>query len=239
MMELTSTLVGAMPANALKVFVVLMLERLPVTKGYLATVTDMSDKTLAKALDQLELRGMVSHIGGHTYQIAAGVRQLPLMAFEDPGMNSGAREEGEGEIIDARAVDKSVDKSVDNLGDEGAEEEKSRNISDFSAHACMHESINPESIKQDPACMPESRKISELEQALTEAGFRDPGLSRLRRQAGLTARVVRYHVQTAENLGLALYRIEHKFRVPETWERDGPDERNKYIGGEYADFIQH
>jgi DNA-binding transcriptional regulator YhcF (GntR family) len=221
MMELTSTLVGAMPANALKVFVVLMLERLPVTKGYLATVTDMSDKTLAKALDQLELRGMVSRIGGHTYQIAAGVRQLPLSV----------------EMIDAQAVDKPVDNSVDNLGDEGAEEEKSRNISDFSAHACKQESINPESIKQDPACMPESRNFSELEQALTEAGFRDPGLSRLRKQAGLTARVVRYHVQTADNLGLALYRIEHKFRVPENWERDGPDERNKYAGGEFAAFV--
>lgn len=220
-MELTSTLVGAMPANALKVFVVLMLERLPVTKGYLATVTDMSDKTLAKALDQLELRGMVSRIGGHTYQIAAGVRQLPLSV----------------EMIEGEAVDNPVDKSVDNFDEEGPAEEKSRNISDFSAHACMQESINPESIKQDPACMPESRKNSELEQALTEAGFRDPGLSRLRRQAGLTARVVRYHVHTADNLGLALYRIEHKFRVPENWERDGPDERSKYAGGEFAAFV--
>jgi hypothetical protein len=205
-MQLTATIAGSIPANALKVLVVLMLERVPCNKGYLETVTDMSDKTLAKALDQLMLRGMITHNGGHVYQIAARVEQLPLTAFEDPGLKSGASEERPEDVIEGEAVDNSVDKS--------------RNISDFSTHACKQESDSTQIHKQDPACMPGSRKNSdsELDEALIAAGFREPGLSRLRRQAGLTAREVRYHVSTADSLGLALYRIEHHWRVPKDFE---------------------
>ena len=52
---------------------------------------------------------------------------------------------------------------------------------------------------------------SDLEFALEAAGFRDPGLSKLRKLPGLTARAVRY-------LGLALYRLEHRYAVPESFE---------------------
>lgn len=217
MLQLTSTLVGSMPANALKVLVVLMLERVACTKGYLMTVTDMSDKTMAKAIDQLLLRGLATHNGGHLYQIASGVEQLPLMADALP--------EPEPEnVIDLVPV------------------EKSRNISDFSDNACMYESNSQEFNDESPTYMV-GRKNSELDAALLDAGFFGDGLERLRKQAGLTARVVRYHVANAPSLGAALARIERGWKVPASWEPDGLEagsERKKRYGGggRYAGIVQ-
>lgn len=210
MIQLTSVMVGHMPGNALKVLMVLMLERGPRSKKFLMAAADMSDKTLSKALDQLAMMGMITHNGGHIYQIANGVQQLPLMAGELPEPQE-------------EAVDKPVDKSVDNVFDIPAGEVKSRNISDFSSHACMHdsESLTPDLKPEIPACIHGENSENfrtDLEAALIKVGFRDPGLSRLRIQAGLTARIVRYHVREAPSLGAALTRIEKNWHVPDSFE---------------------
>ena len=40
--------------------------------------------------------------------------------------------------------------------------------------------------------------------------------------AHVTARLVGYHCETAPNTGLAIYRIEHDWRVPDDWGADEP-----------------
>ena len=235
MLQLTSTIAGSIPANALKVLVVLMLERVPCNKGYLETVTDMSDKTLAKALDQLMLRGMVTHNGGHVYQIASGVQQLPLMARE--------LEEPQEE-----AVDKPVDNSVDNVFDitpDDPQAEKSRKYSDFSLNESKNESMNQINDEDDSfidgAVVENSGAENErpTAAALKALGFYGRGITEMLAIPGLTMREVRYHVEDAPGLGAALARIKKRQSVPENWGRDGPNERKKYSGGPYADFIVH
>lgn len=246
MIQLTSVMVGMLGGPALMVLTVLSIERQPRSLAFLTDMTGLDgDKTLHKAVRKLKTLGYITEIKNLKgnkelyYQIVDGFQQLPLMAEELPEEVTPAED-----VIDLHSCDYPESGPAKEMG-------ANRKNDDLLHHACMHDSES-ESIdinNENHACMhgddrniydleahdPEADRLEELEDVLVSLGFRDPGLSRLRTQPGLTARVVRYHVKTAPGQGAALHRIERGWNVPEDWERS----RGSYVSGEFAEFIQH
>jgi len=220
--QLSAVMVRSMKGAAASILLLFMAEQRALSQGEMRRYTAYGDEAINDALLLLRDQGLVVQTGRYSWALLAdGTRQLPIGAEDSP-------------------VESPVDNSVDKI-EESAEYENLAPVEpELDSHACMQDSLTPESIDDDPACMGRSdlTGAEELAAELARAGFREPGLSRMRKQPGLTARIVRYHVEkTGGQLGLAMYRIEHRFRVPDDFERGSPDDRRKYAGGKYADFV--
>ena len=60
-------------------------------------------------------------------------------------------------------------------------------------------------------------RVSENLAACDAADIREPKRSRLSKMPHVTAALIRYHVQTALNIAMAIYRIEHNWRIKPGW----------------------
>ncbi len=216
--------VAAYKGAAVSILMLLMIERRPLCQKEMRRGTRYGNDAIHDAVLMLQEDGLIVRVGNENeYRWALlgdEARQLPLGAVD---------------VIEESA---STEGDVQNLSDPGPAQ------SDMGDHVCMHDSESDDSYDssdENPTCIHGSRSGNsgpdDLETAIRV--FADPGLSRLRVQKGLTARVVRYHVANAPGIGAALYRIEHNWHVPDDWERDASRTKQKYISGEYADAINH
>ena len=100
---------------------------------------------------------------------------------------------------------------------------------------------------QHPACPAEPsgstwddsvRTSPEILKALHQAGIFEPTATDLARLPHVTLRYVQAHASKARrdkiDTGLLIHRIRSRDPLPED-----PDNRNRYISGEYAEFIKH
>lgn len=236
--QLTAQLVRSYKGAAASIILLFLVERMPLTQEYMRRYTGYPNEAISDAVKVLRDTGFLVEVGRYTWALLAdGLRQLPIMAQDaEPGESPEA-------LPFASVVDKPVDKPVDNFKIIHRPVETAADFGSSAArkpaanpHACMQDSDSPDSFDGDHACMgagAEKPAADDLVEALRTAGFREPGLSRLARQAGLTARVVRYHVAHAPSLGAALHRIERGWRVPEDWEPE-PTHRNCSRCGDYT-----
>jgi len=70
--------------------------------------------------------------------------------------------------------------------------------------------------------------------ALTSAGIHEPARSRLAVLPHVTPIMINDHVSKANNIGHAIYRIEHNWTI-----QSSDLDRSRYYTGQYAEFINH
>lgn len=215
-MMLTAAIVRALRGAPITVLMLMMIERQPLTLGYIRRHTGYTDKVIHDAVMLLQDYGMAVQTGRYTWQIAAGVQQLPL------GEALPAPEEIETPSqIDEPAADQDVIETAANdltiLG---------RNNSDLNPLASS--GFN-QILESGNLLLPDSRAASSEFfranlRALDEHNIREPARSRLARLAHVTPGTVRYHCGTAKNSGQAIYRIEHNWPAPADWVFEQRDE---------------
>jgi hypothetical protein len=173
---------------------------------WLERYSGYTDKPVSQALKFLEEQGLISRNGRYLWQLAGPVHQLPLsvtVLAEAPPPNGGANDR----VGNIPTRPSSSSSGVINL-----------TLRDSTT---TRESENLR--LPDPALM----------EALTAAGIREPARSRLARLEYVTVELIEYHTRTADNPGLAIYRIQNNWPV-----KSRPmTTRNDYSGGEYADFV--
>lgn len=212
-MMLTASLVRALKGAPVTVLLLMMIERRPLTLGYIRRHTGYTDKVVHDAVLLLQDYGMVLQTGRYTYQIAAGVQQLPLMSIlpEPPESQDQTGEQ----IDDPETIDVTAEDPPASTPLVQSDEKLGRNNSDLNPLASSGFNQNLES--GDPLLdsrAARSEKIRANLAALDDHDIREPARTRLARFEHVTPRLIDYHCRTAQSPGQAIYRIEHNWRVP-------------------------
>ncbi len=193
-MQLTVSMVRTLKGCPLAVLMVLLLEQKPVGAGYIERHSGYSDKSVLAALELLADYGLVSRNDRYHWQITAGAAQLPLMPEAlpapetepaEPTDESGTRNNSESEIL--RVDCSSSSRSINSI-----------------------QVVNPPLLER---AEPEKLRVAVLAE-LDAAGIREPKRGKIAAIPGITAELVRYWVEHSENIGQAIYRLEHGWRIP-------------------------
>ena len=181
----------------------------PVGQEWIARNTGYTDKPISQALALLEDYGLVRRNSRYAWTLTGEALQLPLMGDI---LESGGNEALAG-----------AEPEVQDMPDSPVEV-GSRNISESEKFRLPLASsvIQPESRRDE--LPPDSRGQNDAEflrvaQELEALGIREPARSRLARQAHVTVELVRYHCETSQGTGQAIYRIENNWPV-----KDSPTE---------------
>lgn len=205
------------------------------------------DEAVQRGLLLLRDYRLVNRINRYNWQLAGDQQQLPLGEYQlEAEIDSGKTGVPQGQSTDfepgteAESVE-DLPKSAIDSGKTGVplrkmagtpEKPESR---DSSSSRSLN-LINQE--KQDLllARNDGSPKTRANFTALTENGVREPARSRLAGLGHVTVELIAHHCETAQTIGQAIYRIEHGWPVKD---EDFDDDRSKYAGGKYADWINH
>jgi len=207
--KLVRTLKGA----PLSILMILRLIGQPATAEYLERTSGYTDKPVNAALLLLEEYGLISRNGRYAWQICAGVQQLPLMnMLDNPSSNENPDSQGEENLS-------SDEDNSDSIGG-------TRNLSESelfrlpSSSRSLNLDFKDLEVKELPLLEhdPELFRVTENLAACEAADIREPKRSRLSKLPHVTAALIRYHVQTAPNIPLAIYRIEKNWRVKPEWQ---------------------
>jgi hypothetical protein len=210
MQQMTVQMVRALRGAPLTVLVLMAIERRPVALGYVERHTGYSDKIVHEAVRLLSDYGLAVQTGRYIWQIVGELRQLPLMYPDLPAE----------ETIDPETSENPAPEEPENLG---------RNFSDLSSEKFRPNPSSSSSLTTDlevkddielPLPVLEggrSEKIRANQTACDEAGICEPKRSQLAAMEAVTPRAIRYHTSKAKTLGLAIYRIEHGWQVPDAW----------------------
>ena len=217
--EFTSGMVRTLQGAPLSCLVLLMLENQPLGAQYIERHTGYNDKYVNSALLFLQELGLISRISRYDWQITGAARQLPLTKCLDGETRTAEIPDSQGE--NGEIIDSSFSKSDDSSGEDakGVGKSESENPTPSSSR-----SLNPDlkelEVKEPvPLEQNGSRKIrvSENLAACDAAGIQEPKRTKLSQMPHVSATLIRYHVQTAPNLPLAIYRIEQNWRIKTGW----------------------
>ncbi len=223
--KLVRTLKGA----PLSILMILRLIGQPATAEYLERTSGYTDKPVNAALLLLEEYGLISRNGRYAWQICAGVQQLPLMnLLDNPSSNENPDSQGE-ENLSSDADKSSKLEALDShpvqsrVRTEHAHGTRNLSESELFRVPSSSRSLNLElkdlEVKELPLLEhdPELFRVSENLAACDQADIREPKRSRLSKLPHVSGALIRYHVQTAENIPLAIYRIEKNWRIKAGW----------------------
>jgi hypothetical protein len=205
--QLTTAMLRTLKGSPLSVLMALALAGQPVSATWLETVTGYTDKSIQSGLNVLVEFGLATRNGRYYWQIADGVAQLPLMV---PELEELAEEIFEAPVDPEPAVEISIDSEKFRLGIIPSQSL----ASGFNQNLDQKESSNPP-LARGPD---DSEKFRLNSAALDENGIREPARSRLAALEHVHPRLIRYHCARATNTGMAVYRIEHNWAVPDDWE---------------------
>lgn len=213
--QFSDTMIRGLKGAPISCLILLSMARQPVTAQYLERMSGYSDKSVLSALLLLRDYGLVTRNERYAWQIARGVMQLPLM----DALPAGEGDEEQGENIAAGVEDEPVVPSSEEMDNAGGkrgnpETEKFRVVS---SSGLIHQDTSKKSLPPLERAEAEKIRVREALAECTRRGIREPKRGALCRLAHVTARLVGYHCQTAPNTGLAIYRIEHDWRVPDDW----------------------
>lgn len=232
--EFSSSMVKTLKGCPLSVLILMMLARQPVSSQYLERESGYSDKLVHAALMYLEEHGMITRNGRYSWQIAVGVQALPLMSMIEEPEETPEEEDCVGPQetrVCAQTKEPSPQPSPvpgegENIGN--SESEILRlpvSSSSSSINPKEQKNIKQPLLGQSPTMgpgnsptLPESLRVAENLAECDKAGIMEPKRSVLSKLPHVTARLIQYHVQTAQSVALAIYRIEHNYKVKPGWE---------------------
>ena len=222
MMQLTARQVRAYKGAAISILMLLMVERRPLTQGEMRRGTAYGDEAINDAVWMLREDGLIVETGRYTWALLGDdARQLPIGATD---------------AIEEKTGDQAC-LSYEEISELGPDDPE------LALKELKKETKKETDIDLSLFLNGAGPEIPELptENSLLDMGFYGKGIEQILAIPGLTMREVRYHVEKAGpgNLGFALARIRKSQAVPESWERAGPEERKKYIVGEFSEFVRH
>jgi hypothetical protein len=214
--EFSSTMVKTLKGAPLSVLILLAMAKTPLSAQYLERESGYSDKAVNSALLYLADHGLITRNGRYAWQIANGVKALPLMIeIEAP-----TEEIPESENVGAQTTLEEEITSVDSGSRRNSESEKFRLPVPSSSSSLT--SINPKDLELPLLDAAESEKfrVDANQRACQDAGIGEPTRSTLSKLEHVTAQLIRYHANTAPNLALAIYRIRKGWKIKAGWEDD-------------------
>lgn len=231
--ELTSTMVKTLKGAPLSVLMLLLLARQPVSAQYLERESGYSDKAVNSALLYLADHGLITRNGRYAWQIAAGVKVLPLMNLIDEPEEGpetvdvcAQTSEPEPEEIEDYSDDlpeavENTDKSDSFCGTRRNSESEKFRLPVSSSGSSLN-LVNPELELKPPLPVLDARdsekfRVDENLAACDSAGIHEPKRSAISRMERVTSKLIRYHTQTAPNIPLAIYRIEKGWKIRAGW----------------------
>jgi hypothetical protein len=235
----TIDLVRDLKPNSAKILLLLILSAQPQNAKYLEDFSQLSDKTVAKALRDLEHRRLVTRNGRYSWQLSTYATQLPLMAqtrLEPPAGADEACDPSPIALTGAPAGPVAGDDPESNASEEKGESENFRlGISDSSSssRSLIKDSKNP--VKDLPlASRPDPEILRVLLAAMDEWGIREPARSDIARMPGMTLARIDYHCGTRDNSGHVIPRGQAIYRIKNNWPYKETDEYEDPVpGGDY------
>lgn len=221
----------------------------PVTQAHLCDMFNSSDKTMSRALHRLQEFQILTHSDegwSVTVHVALLGFNLPewLQAAVAPDVPVEKSVEKGRKISDSSPLttsSTSSNRSLTNLKTEKnllLEELEPEPESEQESRADPNEKPKPRSEN--------SREFQECRQAALAAGIDEPKASTLARMPHVSVEMIEYHVATAlqenQKIGLGIYRIEHNRpikKLQRSEKSQGFYERQRYVTGKYAEFINH
>jgi biotin operon repressor len=199
MMQFTAESLRTLKGAPLSILMAMILAKQPVSAQYLEAVTGYTDKPIQTGLRMLKEFGYITRNGRYNWQLASNIEQLPLMCNELDDPPSPGEEKIE------ESYPQVVDRGPGNIPCPDALV-VSRDIKQVN---CVNDQLTT---RVDPEKF-RSEKLALLDQY----GILDPKRGKLARNPHITPRAIAYHCETAENTGLAIFRIEHGWRVPASY----------------------
>ncbi len=222
-------LMRSLKGAPISVLLVLWISRQPQSMRWIQRQTGYRDEAVQEALELLGEYHLVNRIGRYAWQFSGNTNQFPL----GQAMLEDECDEPAAEIVDTvedLPLFKSTQKDSGKTGvpdEEGLilagtpEKPESDSGKTGVPHSSSSRSINLDSSKDLLLARADPGKSGVLE-ILDRFGVRDPKRRKLANIPGITARIALYHLTTCKDVPLAIYRIEHRWRVPEDW--NAPDE---------------
>lgn len=226
--EINQMMIRGLKGAPISCLMAMLVVRRVMNMAEMVRVTGYSDKSVNDALLLLVDFGLATRNGRYGWQLADGVAQLPLAVL------------GAGDDTPAPAETHAEPAPIDNQTPEGVievqavSEEPGKEVStDRDTESfripplVVSRSLTSLELDQDPLldsrADTENLRVNSVFAALERAGVMEPKRSRLAAMPHVTAELVRYHVQTADNIRLAIYRIEHGWKIKSGWvDRDAP-----------------
>lgn len=213
MMQLTSSMVRTLRGAPLAVLVILLLEQNSIGAEYIERHSGYSDKTVMTSLQLLADYGLIMRIDRYHWQIVSQACQLPLMA-----MAAGQDEAQESLPAEAQAVEEEpkAQPAAGSRRISGWESESFR-LPDSSSSSLTTRDSSTEIQPLDSRSAESENLRVDVFAAMDAVGIREPARSRLVGMGHVTPRMIQYHGRVGQSAGLAIYRIEHNFKVPADW----------------------
>lgn len=267
--EFTASTVRLLKGAPLSCFLLMSLAGQPVTAEYLERNSGYSDKPVLAALRLLEEYGLITHNERYAWQIADGVRQIPLIAqgefLEDSISHSQFGNQITNNEVEALAQssdeEKQEDVTLENIeenvcsqGYEGIMEseqpqkevtkntrknsdtEKFRVPSSRSLTLEVKQELKYPLLDRDD---PEKLRVRNVLEALDRAGIREPKRSEIAQDRRVYPELVEYHVKTAPNCGMAIYRILHGWKIRSGWQAESMDDVRAQTHGKEPPVPDH
>lgn len=211
--DFTTRMLRELKGAPLSCIIAMSIAGQAVSAGYLERNTGYSDKSVNDALLYLQENGYITRNGRYAWCICMDAQQLPLMTLpEETDPNLAAYEEADREN---NLECESTRRNSDSENFRVPSTSSSRSLTSFN--------------QQDQLLLPgtddpEKFRVAENLTACDRFGIMEPKRSALCRLAHVTTRLIDYHCAKAENIRLAIYRIEHNWKVPRDW--SDPNDRN-------------
>ena len=241
-MQLEVSMIRTLKGAPISILLALAMIKQPVTVEWLQTATGYSDKSVARGLKVLKEFGFAQRNGRYAWQLCGDFKQLPLAVLLDEGEEE---EEIPEEIIEEEIEEKNDTEnfriepaqenqpvenfqiSVDNYVDNSVENHVEKGVgppgygnSPYPGALVVSRSLNNLKTRNNLNQLTRSDDDPEIFRILDEYGIREPARSQIAGLPFVSVRLVAYHCQTADNPGLAIYRIKKNYRVPKGWRQE-------------------
>jgi len=221
--EINQMMIRGLKGAPISCLMAMLLVRRVMNMAELVRVTGYSDKSVNDALLILVDFGLATRNGRYGWQLADGVAQLPLTTLgDDEPAAEPAIVPAEQAAIEVSPVEEF------STSDENSPVTEKDTESFRIPPLVVSSSLTRLDLDQDPLldsrADTEKLRVNQAFAALERAGVMEPKRSRLAAMPHVTAELVRYHVQTADNIRLAIWRIEHGWKIKSGWvDRDAPE----------------
>lgn len=223
---LTEAMVLTLKGAPISVLSLLALIRRPVDAGYIQRFTGYSDKSVDKALRLLADMMLITRNGRYVWQIARGVKALPLMAeLEEPGEELPAEPEVCAPTSSQEIEDPPSPQSSPTPG-RGSESGTRKNSESefptpYSSSSTLTTITKLDLTTTTTTADSEKFRVMEVTRECVRAGIWKKRAEAIAGLPHVSGRIVRYWTQWAssrhKDLPLAIWRIEHNTPVPEDW----------------------
>lgn len=209
--------------------ILMSLAKKPIGAEYLERYSGYSRKPVYSALIYLEENGYVTRNSRYAWQVSLSSRQLPFIEsihdlFAPADQYRILPERNiDPENIHLPAIDstsKSIDPEFSLLRDGIIPPQLPSSSSSRLINTRDKKNLGREPLPQLEQNTDEKARIKASMEACKEAGIGEPKRSILCKETHVTPDLIRYHVQTAPNIRMAIYRIEHGWRI-------GPGKRSR------------